>query len=472
MLNIGSTALPFEPQNNDYQFFDVTLHSNTDGSVRDELFFRDGKPYKLKRFEELVLDGSLAWEFSQDQTGYKQVRIPLSNALKDSFPMAAKYDGKILKIVNPDFSLGSDEVYHHSNGYTYLSIADTDSGWPEAWNGTTLSKATYTTLTRDATAVDMIKAYFNGWKWDEANKRWFPINNPASYSSDVDYVTNPSNAGAYPYRLLYQLAQPVEVPVSSEGEISLFEGTNVMEVGTGAVRREATIPVTTNDNGYVINSMDTSLPTNPLSYRVDRFLDVYRGTTADKRWNLKNMFLPYGNYRAYIKAEDYDKAAAYSVTYTVLDKYAYTAPLIDLQAEYRTKLAGVVAENSQDIADLATRVSVIEATKANKQQGQWIPAVLLNGWVNCGGSFATAAYRKDEFGFIHLKGSIKSGAMPSTAFKLPQGYRPKEYLKFPTISSGFVLANVDVSGTGDVYVNNTGTNALITLDGISFLAEQ
>ncbi|MED0738816.1 hypothetical protein P4S89_17840, partial [Aneurinibacillus thermoaerophilus] len=287
MLNIGSTALPFEPQNNDYQFFDVTLHSNTDGSVRDELFFRDGKPYKLKWFEELVLDGSLAWELFMDSAGWKMVRtkIPTGRWPYNIYThVMTKYDGKVLVNKNADTFTAADLFDLCVNDYVYISIADTDSGWPEAWNGTTLSKATYTTLTRDATAVDMIKAYFNGWKWDDTNKRWHLPGDPNSWSYDVDYVirTYAATLGT-PYRLLYQLATPVEVPVTSEGEISLHEGDNLLEVGTGIVRREPANPSLTLPR-YWINA--NRLQSSWLKNRAEKILAVYKNEIIDKSWKI------------------------------------------------------------------------------------------------------------------------------------------------------------------------------------------
>ena len=47
-----------------------------------------------------------------------------------------------------------------------------------------------------------------------------------------------------------------------------------------------------------------------------------------------------------------------------------------------------------------------------------------NGWVNFGGAEATAAFRKDGEGTVHIKGLIKLGTLGSHAFTLPVGYRP------------------------------------------------
>ncbi|AMA74011.1 hypothetical protein ACH33_14970 [Aneurinibacillus sp. XH2] len=475
MLNIGDTPLPFEPQNNDYIFIDGTFHGMN--GVSDEIVVRDGKVSgKLKRFEEIALDGSLSWEFFMDSAGWKVVRtkIPTGRWPYNIYThVMTKYDGKVLVNKNADTFTAADLFDLYVNDYVYISIADTDSGWPEAWAGATLAKATYTTLTRDATAVDMIKAYFNGWKWDEANKRWFPINNPASYSSDVDYVTNPSNAGAYPYRLLYQLATPVEVPVTSEGEISLHEGDNLLEVGTGVVRREHANPGLSLPR-YWINA--NGLQSTWFKNRAEKILAVYKNEIIDKSWTIwTNTITGYGLSEAGVLTTDYDPTAAYSASYIVLDKYLYTAPLLDLQCEYKTKLAGVVSELAQDQADTKTDVDMIKAQYARKQQGPWVPAVLLNGWVNYKESFATAGYMKDEFGFVHIKGTIKSGVTTAGTVitTLPKGCRPKEKREIVTACfSPASVALLSIYPTGDIVADIVPYNTWLSLELKPFLAEQ
>ncbi|QYY43404.1 hypothetical protein ACKE5C_03935 [Aneurinibacillus thermoaerophilus] len=486
MLNIRDTPLPFEPQNNDYQFFDVTLHSNTDGSVRDELFFRDGKPYKLKRFEELVLDGSYTPQFARDRAGFKWVilNVPFlatNGVTSEAYQTGIKYDGKILKAVPNSFANAtSGDVIDidHGRKQVYIAIPDTDSGWPEAWNGTTIAKKG--AMTRDATAQDMIKAYFNGWKWDDANGRWYLPNDVNSYSGDVDFVTN--NYSSYytnklgtPYRLLYQLAQPVEVPVSSEGEISLFEGDNLLEVGTGVVVREPVTPVYDSGSGnYQINSAS-----NPLKNKISRVLSIYNGTKLTEfTTGVRDIFSPYystlGAGYGHVLASVYDPTAAYSATY-IAEKYAYTAPLIDLQGEHRTKLAGVVAELAQDQADTKTDVDMIKAQYARKQQGPWVPAVLLNGWVNYKESFATAGYMKDEFGFVHIKGTIKSGVTTAGTVitTLPKGCRPKEKREIVTACfSPASVALLSIYPTGDIVADIVPYNTWLSLELKPFLAEQ
>jgi hypothetical protein len=54
-----------------------------------------------------------------------------------------------------------------------------------------------------------------------------------------------------------------------------------------------------------------------------------------------------------------------------------------------------------------------------------------NGWTNFGTSWSQAGFFKDGLGFVHLKGTISSGTLDTTAFTLPEGYRPDKNLFAP-----------------------------------------
>jgi len=100
-----------------------------------------------------------------------------------------------------------------------------------------------------------------------------------------------------------------------------------------------------------------------------------------------------------------------------------------------------------------------------------------NGAQDFGGSYSTAAFLKDNEGFVHLKGTVSAtakaasaGAAPTVViFTLPPGYRPSRILDIGTIASS-VAAFVYVHPNGDVQVGGPTGRADYALDSISFRA--
>lgn len=105
----------------------------------------------------------------------------------------------------------------------------------------------------------------------------------------------------------------------------------------------------------------------------------------------------------------------------------------------------------------------------------WIAPSMVNSWVNYAGAYELAGYKRVN-GVVYLKGLVKDGTYGgATIFTLPAGYRPTKDKIFGCPASGGVL-RVDVTSAGAVYANGTTagapTNAFVSLDGISFPADQ
>jgi hypothetical protein len=100
----------------------------------------------------------------------------------------------------------------------------------------------------------------------------------------------------------------------------------------------------------------------------------------------------------------------------------------------------------------------------------WVTPTLLNSWVAYGAPFATAGYRKDAAGYVHLRGLVRTGTVVTSIFVLPAGYRPAEQLIFSTNSSATTASRTDILTSGGVFAQ-TGANAYWSLDGIIFKAE-
>jgi hypothetical protein len=101
-------------------------------------------------------------------------------------------------------------------------------------------------------------------------------------------------------------------------------------------------------------------------------------------------------------------------------------------------------------------------------------STFANSWVNYDNADTTwrkARYWLGADGAVRLSGAIKSGTLNTTAFTLPAGFRPVGYvrqvcagLNGGTDTACYVL--IDASGIVNVV---SGTNALVSLDGIVFL---
>ena len=98
----------------------------------------------------------------------------------------------------------------------------------------------------------------------------------------------------------------------------------------------------------------------------------------------------------------------------------------------------------------------------------WMAPTFENSWVNSGGSVNPAGYMKDSLGFVHLRGSVKTGTAGTAIFTLPAGYRPAYKEVQVTVENG-AIASIDIEADGLVS-NQIGGNTALSLDGITFKA--
>ncbi|MCF2717892.1 hypothetical protein LWE69_11945 [Paenibacillus sp. UKAQ_18] len=386
------------------------------GANADTVFERDGQYFKNKNWQGLTLDGSLPWVYYETATGYKVVRLPITNGLSDR-ERVSKYDGKLIQHAFPVSASDQSYLSAASNALG-LSIPVADSGWADGYTPTT----------------DDIKAYFYGYKAYDANtffpadaqvattatwsgtgtKYWVQRVGAANYTQTVPQA---SYAGYTPYQLVYQLATPTVEPIISEGQLAFVEGDNQVEVGTGIVLREVVKPQL---NGqYFINGATTT--SSALKNRVGDILRIYRNSKDDKAWEIIAHSVPanqnlYGFKQARLDASLYDPSASYSVTYLMLDKSPVAAFVGSYAANEKTLLADLV----DSVQQTSTRLSVVENKKAEKDAPSWItPTTLLNGWVSMG----VLGYRKID-NKVQVKARIKSGVIGQSFMILPEGYRP------------------------------------------------
>lgn len=98
---------------------------------------------------------------------------------------------------------------------------------------------------------------------------------------------------------------------------------------------------------------------------------------------------------------------------------------------------------------------------------------LVNSWVNFGTSNATAQFKLDSAGNVHIKGMIKNGLISAgvTLATLPSGYRPLLPSYISVLNNGS-LGLVQILSTGDIITVTIGSSAWIDFGAISFPAEQ
>jgi hypothetical protein len=108
-----------------------------------------------------------------------------------------------------------------------------------------------------------------------------------------------------------------------------------------------------------------------------------------------------------------------------------------------------------------------------RESQAWTYPTLGYSWANYGSGYASARYKREN-GVVTVEGLVRSGTVSSTSppFVLPTGYRPDSTLQFVTAASGG-LADVRVFSGGSVtiYALFSGTNASVSLSGISFPAD-
>jgi hypothetical protein len=126
-----------------------------------------------------------------------------------------------------------------------------------------------------------------------------------------------------------------------------------------------------------------------------------------------------------------------------------------------TTITGLTGTDVQSLLDSLNTLT------AKKQQEEWTNFVLQNGWVK---DTSTAAYRKNQFGEVEIKGRIKNGstAIGAVMAPLPVGYRPIEKKSYVVIchnGGGVVVGQVDIGTDGSIsYI--AGANYYLSLDSI------
>lgn len=478
MLTVGPESQPFVSQRKSMLAFQTELHANpTDGGDRDVLFEQDGEYRKLAKWKKVILDGALDWFMDQPRPGYKNVYVRFSSQA-DFSEFVTKYDGTILTHTVNATELFSKSDNSLLNGVGInITVSNTDSGWGDGYTPT----------------PGEIKAYFMGWRMAHLDgttpytdtgvsahgaKVWIPVLGFTGSNGTNTLPTSVSTAavaaGWAPYNLLYRLAKETVEPVVTEGSLLLSEGDNMVEVGTGIVLRESVSPRLSTTVARINNTDDTAAqPNSRLNFQVEKILQVYKNNTPDN-WSIISVGPAYGNERANKELFNFDPSAAYSVTYIKLDK----SPIQPISGSLAANEKAQISDLTAGVTEALQRVSVVEQKKAEKDAPGWITPTLLNGWINYDSvSYLGASFNRDSTGRVRFAGLIAGGSInPGVlVFRVPAGYRPKKQAMFDVPCSDgntMYLGALVVGPDGSITLLRVPANGFLSLEGITFLAEQ
>ncbi|OME23428.1 hypothetical protein [Paenibacillus odorifer] len=435
-LEIGSTVSPFQPREDSLiAFGGVELHANpNDGSEPDILREVNGRYEVTRLWREMVLDGALPWEYNSTASGYKALRISKLGAVFSGnyiVGFATKYNGQTLvNTSDPIATAGADKFRQRAEDvYFYLSVSSADSGWGDSYTPTT----------------DEIKAYFNGWRMynGASGVATNPYNGTAgqtkgwveiwSAGNPVGVLPTTIPSGWTPYQLLYRLASPITETVQEDGSLSLIEGDNFIEVGSGYVSRERVTPSTDTGNWYINNDPSLYSPggDSRLKNKAREILNVFKDSRVGAWIIEKAATAGYGNSRANQPPAMYDPPASYSASYIKLDK----SPVPGVTGFYAATEKAQLHDLTDAVIEIGSAVSTLAAKKSEKDAGPWItPSTLLNGFTG-----NQLSYRKNG-NYVEFKGfafyNVIDAPGGTIIMNLPAGFRPLSFVNIPTTSWG------------------------------------
>lgn len=447
-LNEGTQAQPFVA--NVKGLTNPTIANETNGTslvVPTTLYDGEyveqnanGELVKYKKFKNVELTG--AENFILHYRGATHVNVRIDNftpGVKPGTRTVVKYNGTILqKNTTMGQDTTADQVYDPTNdntGTLFIGISNADSGWGPNYYPT----------------PEELKAFLLGWKmYDASNgsttvpyngtgtKGWYPIN--GIVGTDQAVLTLPTTEfrrdGKWqPYRLIYELATPVQEVIQPYSDLTLEKGENSVKVYAGRIVNELPkILQNAVKDGYHFNTDSGMDGSNPLRYKANAFVNTFKNNVVDSyKWELNNTFLPYGKVRAYISNAHFDTTASYTVDYEPLYTWEVTAPIDNVQLQYFETLVAVTNELVHDVAKQQDTFKRMLENVVNEESGLvWIRPTFLNGVT--GGP--TCRYAKSTHGTVYLFIYINiSKAMTDTEnlFVLPKGFRPKDTIYTPSI---------------------------------------
>lgn len=440
----------------------------------------DGQYYKSTIWRKTVLLGELSYVLLANRTGYKVIEYTgdaVNGGVANS-QTAIKFDGSILGKYNYGVTDSAADRTSYSGSALPITVLNSDSGWGDTYNPT----------------ADELRAYMLGWKMydastnasdglgvysrtDGTNKRWTPLASydGTGYSGNVSTVPNarPEQfiAGGYrisrkvvPYEVLYRRAIAYTEPVPFEGELSLTENDNVIEVGSGIVLREKTTPYR-DGSAWSINNGTTGYESSLTKQKADKFLAVYKDNRVDQ-WTLYDSTTTAAGALAQQAFSKYDLSAVYTASYMTADKY----PTSSIFGSVGTNEKAVLKDLIEGVQQSISRAAALDLRKGDKNAAGWNSVTLQNGWAGLlNFSFRVEGSR------LYFRGIISGGiTSPLTQlFVIPAAYATKRAFTatvgtYSGNSTATVALDFFTDGRVQIINSNTGSLTSIAFEGFSY----
>lgn len=100
---------------------------------------------------------------------------------------------------------------------------------------------------------------------------------------------------------------------------------------------------------------------------------------------------------------------------------------------------------------------------------RYLELTMYAGWTHKFGGFTEAGFRKDELGYVDVRGTIKGGTVAQWTVlgTLPVGYRPNARRSF-VVSTDIGVAILDILANGNIAIRSGASTQQTSLDGIRF----
>jgi hypothetical protein len=383
MLNLGDEPKPYTDYNPSYLYAykvneetgenePLILAGNDD--KKDISYYNfDKRRWEVKREFKTndVLDGSLDWALSQNGIGYKMFSIPdfvADNSTLTGSQIFVKFDGSLITTSSTIDEYDKGVIYQ-STGRLEISVSNVDTGFTDS-------------MYPDE---DLIKSYFHGWKYtgDGTTHSWVAITDSTVTSTDILHTSTTKATEEYtPYKLTYQLAEPIVEEVRVEGDLSI-QGDAQVEVGSGVVVREK---ISNSQlklvNGYYNLNYGADTPSwnyTWLKNKVAKFIGFYEGTEDfTNSWNIYSGSQDtIRGHRAAINEANIDMEKDHYVTYEILDKHDFTTNVNEVVAYYQSSLkssfqsvvskqSGIATDQTilkRQMLDVLVRLDALEGTE-------------------------------------------------------------------------------------------------------------